>query len=64
MKRISIHESAPVTKNPVAVALGRMARGHAKSISDKDRARRRKWARGLAKIRAAKREAATTAASL
>lgn len=34
-------------KNPAAVALGRLARGVPKRITESDRQRRRDWARGL-----------------
>ena len=38
----------PHTKHPAAVALGRMARGVPKRITESDRKRRQEWARGLA----------------
>ena len=38
----------PHTKHPAAVALGRMARGVPKRITEADRKRRQEWARGLA----------------
>ena len=35
------------TKHPAAVALGRLARGVPKRITESDRKRRQEWARGL-----------------
>jgi hypothetical protein len=43
--------------NKFAQALGRMAKGVPKQITEADRERRRKWAAGMAKIRWAKRAA-------
>jgi hypothetical protein len=42
--------------NPAAQALGRLGKGHAKTITEADRQRRRDWARGLVAIRKARKE--------
>lgn len=42
-------------KNPAAQALGRMAKGKKKTITDAERKRRADWARGLAERRKAKK---------
>ena len=46
-----------VPKNPAAVALGRLARGHKKTLTDEQRAQRRERARALTPARLAKRAA-------
>ena len=46
-----------VPKNPFAVALGRMAKGHKKTLTNAQREQRREQARALTPARLAKRAA-------